>query len=189
MLILIEFMESGIGRGWRVRQLADDEVIEGFSCGDSDLDDYILNESKLYQAELIAANYLLEDEQRRLIAFFTLVNDRVCINDFDTYTAFNRFRNKRFVQSKRFRGYPALKVGRLGVTKDFIRSGIGSILLDFIKTYFIKNRRTGCRFLTVDAYQDAVPFYDKNGFVKLNEESNSNTCLMYYDLLDFRGRL
>lgn len=135
MLILIEFMESGIGRGWRVRQLADDEVIEGFSCGDSDLDDYILNESK------------------------------------------------------RFRGYPALKVGRLGVTKNFIRSGIGSILLDFIKTYFIKNRRTGCRFLTVDAYQDAVPFYDKNGFVKLNEESNSNTCLMYYDLLDFKGRL
>lgn len=182
-------MKRGIERSWRVRQLGDEEVIEDFSCGDADLDDYILNESRRYQMELIAANYLLEDEHRRLIAFFTLVNDRVCINDFETPTAFNRFRSKRFVQAKRFRGYPAVKVGRLGVTKEFIRSGIGSILLDFIKTYFIKNRRTGCRFLTVDAYQDAVTFYDKNGFVKLNEDSNSNTCLMYYDLLDFKDRL
>lgn len=44
---------------------------------------------------------------------------------------------------------------------------------------------TGCRFLTVDAYLDAVPFYVKNGFRFMNAEDNDpHTRLMYYDLMD-----
>lgn len=34
-----------------------------------------------------------------------------------------------------------------------------------------------------------VGFYERNGFVKLNEDHSGNTCLMYYDLLDFKGQL
>ena len=47
---------------------------------------------------------------------------------------------------------------------------IGSILLTFIKRYFTADNKTGCRFLTVDAYAAAIPFYLKNGFVPLNDE-------------------
>ena len=49
---------------------------------------------------------------------------------------------------------------------------------------FIENK-TGCRFLTVDAYAAAVPFYMKNGFVPLNDEDvDSATRLLYFDLND-----
>ena len=42
-----------------------------------------------------------------------------------------------------------------------------------------------CRFLTVDAYLDAVPFYVKNEFQFMNtEDDNPHTRLMYYDLMD-----
>ncbi len=42
-----------------------------------------------------------------------------------------------------------------------------------------------CRFLTVDAYLNAVPFYEKNGFRFMNAKDNDpHTRLMYYDLMD-----
>lgn len=60
---------------------------------------------------------------------------------------------------------------------------MGSFLLDFIKTLFVINNKTGCRFITVDAYKAAVPFYEKNGFLPLtSKDNNEHTKLMYYDL-------
>jgi hypothetical protein len=40
----------------------------------------------------------------------------------------------------------------------------------------------------VDAYLDAVPFYEKNGFRRMNvEDDDLHTRLMYYDLMDLAG--
>lgn len=69
--------------------LGEGETVKGFTCGDEDLDDYILNESGYYQSELLAANYILENEKAELMAFFTLLNDRICIYDFDSHSEFN----------------------------------------------------------------------------------------------------
>ena len=43
---------------------------------------------------------------------------------------------------------------------------------------------SACRFLTVDAYKNALPFYLKNGFRLLvnNIEDESYTVPMYIDL-------
>ena len=50
---------------------------------------------------------------------------------------------------------------------------------------FALDNKAGCRFLTVDAYLDAVPFYVKNDFQFMNvEDNNPHTRLMYYDLMD-----
>ena len=41
------------------------------------------------------------------------------------------------------------------------------------------------RFITVDAYAAAIPFYLKNGFVPLNDEdADEPTRLLYFDLND-----
>ena len=56
---------------------------------------------------------------------------------------------------------------------------------DFIKQHFTVNNKTGCWFLTVDAYAAAVPFYLRNGFIPLNEDDiNDPTRLLYFDLND-----
>ena len=55
----------------------------------------------------------------------------------------------------------------------------------FIKSYFVADNKTGCRFLTVDAYADAIPFYLKNGFIPLNEDdAGQATRLLFFDLND-----
>lgn len=38
----------------------------------------------------------------------------------------------------------------------------------FVSCKYVLENKTGCRFLTVDAYAAAVPFYEKNGFIPLN---------------------
>ena len=78
-----------------------------------------------------------------------------------------------------------LKICRLGVDLSVKGQSIGSFLLNFIKSYFVIENKTGCRFLTVDAYAAAVPFYEKNGFIPLNNEDvDSATRLLYFDLND-----
>ena len=65
------------------------------------------------------------------------------------------------------------------------RKNIGTVVLDFIKHYFVEENKAGCRFLTVDAYNNAVPFYLKNGFVPLNDDDiGDKTRLLYFDLKD-----
>jgi len=55
----------------------------------------------------------------------------------------------------------------------------------------ISRNKTGCRFITVDAYRDAVPFYLRNGFKFMGssekeryDKGKGHTIAMYYDLLE-----
>ena len=54
-----------------------------------------------------------------------------------------------------------------------------------IKSTFVIENKESCRFLTVNAYLEAVPFYEKNGFRFLTaEDDDPHTRVMYFDLLD-----
>lgn len=167
---------------FHIDRMEENEVIESFNCGDADLNDFILQEAPLYRNALLAVSYVakIEDEA---IAYFSLANDRISLGDFEDKTEFNRFRKHRFKNEKRLKSYPAVKVGRFAVSCDYRGSGIGTILMDFIKDYFITNNKTGCRFITVDAYLSAIPFYEKNNFSPLLPNDNDkHTRLLFYDL-------
>ena len=83
------------------------------------------------------------------------------------------------------KSYPAAKICRLAVSREFKGMRIGEFLSDFIKSYFLTDNKTGCRFLTVDAYAAAIPFYVKQKFIPLDTEGeNQVTRLLYFDLND-----
>lgn len=171
-----------------ISKLDEDETVKSFDCGDDDLNDFIVNECALYRKEKLAVTYVLEPEQdtehEHIVAFFSLANDRISLADFESKTKYNRF-SKRFNNHKRMKSYPAVKIGRLGVSLTMKGQALGSFLLKFIKMYFLLDNKTGCRFITVDAYAAAVPFYLKNGFVPLNDDDlDDPTRLLYFDLDD-----
>ncbi len=171
-----------------IAKLDEDETVKAFDCGDDDLNDFIVNECAPYRKEKLAVTYVLEPEQdtnhEHIAAFFSLANDRISLADFESKTNYNRF-SRRFNNPKRLKSYPAVKIGRLGVSLSMKGLSLGSSLLNFIKMYFLIDNKTGCRFVTVDAYAAAVPFYQKNGFVPLNDDDlNDPTRLLYYDLND-----
>lgn len=170
----------------RILRYNPERPVTDFDCGDEDLNDFIINEAHAYQKALLAVTYLVEStETGELLAYFSLANDRVSLSDFETKTEFNKFRSKRFRQQKRLKSYPAVKLCRLAVSTKARGMHLGTKLLDYINLFFTDNNKTGCRFVTVDAYRGALDFYFKNDFALLNpseKDTDSNTCLLYFDL-------
>ena len=168
----------------RVRRLDIGDSVSAFDCYDEDLNDFILNEASLYRNALLSVTYVVEDKiTDEVLAYFSLSNDKISISDFENKTDFNRFRKHKFTNQKRLRSYPAIKIGRLAIAKSAQRQTIGTYLLEFIEDFFIVDNKSGCRFVTVDAYADAIPFYIKNNYLFLNNDDEDNrTRVMYFDL-------
>ncbi len=183
---MTNFLESSFS-GYEVRKLQKDETIKSFDCGDEDLNDFIMNRAEGYNKAMLSVTYVFEHkESRKIIGYFSLANDRISIDDFDSNNTFNRFRRHLFVNEKRIRSYPAVKICRLGIDNDFHGYGVGSKLLNFIKSYYKRGNNAGCRFLTVDAYLNAVTFYERNKFQQLQHDEK-RTKLLYYDLNEMRS--
>lgn len=174
-----EFQERCI-----VRRLNFGDTITEFDCADEDLNDFLLTEANLYHNALLSVTYIVEDKiTHDVLAYFSLSNDKISVSDFDNKTEFNRFRKHKFVNEKRLRSYPAIKIGRLAIAKCAQHQSIGTYLLEFIENYFIIDNKSGCRFVTVDAYVNAIPFYIKNNYQFLNnDDEDKRTRVMYFDL-------
>ncbi len=55
--------------------------------------------------------------------------------------------------------------------------------MNFIKLWFHRDAKAGCRYLTVDAYLDAEDFYTKCDFKPLViPDPEDETVLMFFDL-------
>jgi len=166
----------------RVVRLTQDYQFKSFDCSNQDLNDFLLSDSKPYLKKLLSVTYILEND-KDIVAYFSVSNDKISIPDSDKGTW--RKIKALFPHSKHRSDYPAVKIGRLAVNTKYAKNGIGSDILNFVKQFFISNNRTGCSFITVDALREAIPFYLKNDFKYLDKasaSSNSDTCLMYYDL-------
>jgi GNAT superfamily N-acetyltransferase len=155
--------------------------IKSFESEDGDLNDFLLKDAKNYSQSLLAVTYLLQvgDE---IVAYFSLSNDSLIKND-DEGAVWNRI-NRIIPNDKRRRSYPAVKIGRLAVAKSYAGRGLGShIILAVREMYTNDPQRAGCRFLVVDAYRNALSFYQKNFFKFLTEQDcNDDTRTMYFDL-------
>ena len=117
-----------------VRRLDIGDTITSFDCGDEDLNDFLLNEATLYRNALLAVTYVVEKKETlEVLAYFSLSNDKISISDFESKTEFNRFRKHKFVNEKRLRSYPGIKIGRLGIAKCAQHQSIGTYLLEFIE--------------------------------------------------------
>lgn len=158
-------------------------LLKNFICDDdstsNNLNDYFRNNALDSESELITKNYvLLRKSDQFVCAAFSVSNAEIKANtDIDMVISYDKYRS-----------YPAVRIGRFAVHTDLVSKGIGSKLLNFIKLWFTVNNKTGCRFLIVDArnLDPVIKFYQKNGFEDYPETSrDSNTILMYYDLLAF----
>ena len=173
--------------------------LENFDCGNLDLNSFFAKDCYNYEEQLIGKTYCfsLDQNQSEIIACFTISNDSIKLNTLPNSR--KRKVNKSIPNEKRMRTYPAVLIGRLGISKNYKRKGIGKEVVDFIKSWFIDtNNKTGCRFIVVDSYNEEEPlqFYQNNSFMPLfsseaqekqfmdlKEEENLKTRLLYFDLI------
>ena len=180
------------------------EILEesiSFSCGNEDLDGFFHNDAVSYADNLFGKSYCyyLEESKADIVCAFTVSNASI----FTKYLPNARKKKvgKHVPHIKQDLIYPAVLIGRLGINVDFRHQGIGSELLDFIKSWFVdEENKTGCRFIVVDAYNKSniLHFYEKNGFKylysteELEKEANNipledklSSRMMYLDLIGF----
>ena len=164
------------------------EQVKPFDCRVDLLNDFLLEEdtnipnARHHALELLAETYVFEDDvMGKTVAYFSLLNDKV-ERDLSDKTVWNRL-SREIPNAKRRQSYPAVKIGRLAVSKDYEGQSFGRISINYIKQTLLENRISGCRFVTVDALKEAVGFYIKNGFQILAPPLESDeTVLMYFDL-------
>ena len=170
--------------GLKLIRLNSETIILPFDCGDTDLNGFLFDDAKNYAKDLMAVTYLLQSETET-IAYFNYQNDKIAHTDIDGdldlfFSRVGIYLPKGKSDKK---SYPAVKIGRLGVGASYQKSGFGKTILDYTKDNFVSNNKTGCKFITVDAYKDSVPFYIKNGFKCLSSrDKKSDTRLMYFNL-------
>jgi hypothetical protein len=182
-----------------LNRLSSLDELAGFSCGGFDLDDFFQNDCLDYSKQLLGKTYYyrLENIPSEVVCAFTLANASIRVDDLP-----NARRKK--IQAdiphvKTLKDYPAVLVGRLGVSIKYHSQHIGSEVLTNLKYWFLdEESRTGCRFMIVDAYNhpETLSFYTRNGFKTvfssdlqekeyrhLSKDINLTTRLMYFDLL------
>ncbi|MDR0681404.1 MAG: GNAT family N-acetyltransferase [Dysgonamonadaceae bacterium] len=170
-----------------------------FHCGDKDLDEFFLEDAANYEQQLLGKTYCFVPKENPsiIVCAFTLSNSSIEARNLPNN------RRKKVMEhipyEKSLSSYPATLIGRLAVNEDFQGKGIGSDLLDYIKLWITDTEnKTGCRFLTIDAYNNEVTgrFYEANGFkylfsselqerdyIGLSAEKELKTRLMYFDLI------
>ena len=139
-----------------------------FDCGDAELNEFLLKDYAKNLESKTCIIYLCKYYEK-IVGFFTLSADSIKINEkIEPYYSY----------------YPAIKIGRLGIQKEFHSKKIGTCIIRWI-TGFCRTlqNKIGIRFISVDAYnhEKQVKFYEKNSFKRFKSK-RSKTIPMYLDL-------
>jgi GNAT superfamily N-acetyltransferase len=169
-----------------------------FTCGDKDLDDFFANDAINYDNQLLGKTFCfrLKADMSIIVCIFTLANSSIEARRLSGSR--KRKLTENIPHEKSLSSYPAALIGRLGVNENFRGKRIGTELIEIVIKPMFRKFQIGCRYLTVDAYnnKNTLKFYENNGFLYLftterqekefigmPEDKELKTRLMYFDLL------
>jgi GNAT superfamily N-acetyltransferase len=144
-----------------------------FESRTSDLNAFLKDDAFKNQEELISKTYLCCHSEQ-LVGYITLTTDIIKKEEV--------LRGKRV--SAPYKEYPAIKIARLAVDKNYERRGVGRFLLLVAVGKAVKiSKEVGCRFITVDSKKESIEFYKKGGFTLVKKYESHIYPTMYLDIL------
>lgn len=156
-----------------------DEVRSSLSHGDEKflpLRRFLAKDAKKHHQQNLSKTYVCVANNVKVVAYITITCSQIKLEETDVPKELVNFRHE----------FPAVKIGRLLVSQKIRRGGIGrslvSIAISAAKDNVAPN--VGCRFVIVDAHQDAIRFYKECGFTLLSSEENKNAQdpIMFLDI-------
>jgi len=183
--------------------LSEKQDISSFNCGNADLNDFFNHDAFAYQSQMLSRTcYFRHKKDGAIVCVFSFSASSIKVSDLP---GSRRKKVKELIpMEKSLKSYPAILIGRLGVSTEFSGHGIGSQLMDTIKAYCLMNFPDFVRYLLVDAYNepDIVTFYQKNKFTPVfsteeqeketyNQPSDETlrTRYMFYDMIQWRDKI
>jgi len=153
----------------RIEKLTKEHHRENFDCGNEFLNSFL-------------KKYAYQNQSRYLVGvtYIAYENNKIC--GYITLSAASI--KKVAIQSKKpYDDIPVLRVGRLGVDKNYQHKGVGKMLLKFALNKAIELKENfGCVGVVVDAKEEAISFYEKFSFIKMQTFEKHLTTPMYLSL-------
>ena len=149
-----------------------------FRCGESDLDEFLIDDAFDNQSKCLSVTKLVIHDDE-LIGYFTLVastvNSRkvhkIGCGEVDDYP---------------YNDYPAIKIARFAVMENKQRMGYGSLILqEIFKIVFNMSNNVGIRFILVDSKKNekAPIFYRNFSFTTVKDQGDTiSMCLDFLAL-------
>jgi len=183
--------------------LSEKQSISIFDCGNSDLNEFFNRDAIKYKEQMLSRTYFFRHKSSGVVVCaFSFSASSIKTADLP---GSRRKKVKEYIpREKSLKSYPAILIGRLGVAAEFNGQGIGSQLIDAIKTYCFDQFPDFVRYLLVDAYNESaiVRFYQKNDFTAVfsteEQEKESyrqpsseslRTRYMFYDMMQWRNKM
>ncbi len=157
-------------------------LLASFKSYEKELTGFLIEDALDNQDKSISITYLwFYKPTNELIAYISVLTDAISLQG-ELKSFFRR-------AGIAYKSLPALKIGRLCVSDNFLRRGLGTLMLEFAIILAEKIRKdAGLRFITTDAKRnldpnkDSLHFYKKLGFEVLKEREKG-TSPMYKDLI------
>jgi len=151
----------------KISPLGEGFDFDKFDCGFEEVNNYLKNKALAQEREKISKIYVILKE-KRVIGYSAIFCSHL----------FLKLRN----QNKEFR-VPGICIGQLGVDLEFQKKGIGKTIVQHAISLVAKiNNYSGCRIVFVDAYDDAVEYYEKLNFHLVQSKPNRNKMVL--DIVD-----
>ncbi|MDR0912609.1 MAG: GNAT family N-acetyltransferase [Methanobrevibacter sp.] len=143
----------------KIKLLTENNVINQFDCGNTDLNEFLQKDAIIQKNFMLNTSYLVYYDDK-IVGFFTLSTDIINLKKLsDSYK--EKFEGKEI----KYKTFPAIKLGRLAIDKEFQQKGIGELLIQWIINYSLSiSKNIGFRFISIDAYITAYKFYQKHYF-------------------------
>ncbi|MED1599772.1 hypothetical protein [Alkalihalophilus marmarensis] len=156
--------------------------VNSFDCGISDYNDFLKHDANYYQEKGISSVHLLiHNDSKDIIGYFALLTDAFLLDK----------EEKGEIELEiPFSSVPALKIGKLAVSKNHQEYHYGSFILFMCLGYAeaLHEKGIACRFLTVDAdieFNEETPrFYESNGFDRNlhRQQKRKKSVSLRYDI-------
>lgn len=131
--------------------------LNDFSCGNDDLDEFLKKDALPQQEKNLNVTYLAM-RRKEILGFISISADNIRCRDIS-----------KKVKSI-YPNYPAVKIGRFGVSEKYKGQGLGSDMLQTIQKLILKmSKELGISYITLDAYCSARKFLFKSFIQSKNE--------------------
>jgi predicted GNAT family N-acyltransferase len=150
---------------FHIEPLGDNHNRAAFSCGVEALDRYLQRQASQDVSKHAAAAFVITPDGKTVAGFYTLSAHSILLGDFPEGVA---------KKLPRYPSVPAALLGRLAVSMQFGRRGVGELLLlDALKRVLQSSTDVAATAVVVDAKDDrARDFYLRHHFIPLPEHPN-----------------
>ena len=174
--------------GWCLSRCESLPVL-GFDCGDDDLNEYFAEDAIDARLHMTCETFsLTHRDAPTVVGLVSVCNDVVEVKHLRSFLQFRDTPETKL----QYKEWPAVKIARLAIRSEIQGKNVGSHLMNLLKTLFVVDNRTGCRIMTVDAYNKprVLNFYQRNEFSFLTEkDTTKHTRAMWFDLRPWRNMI